>query len=127
MQLYLDCDNVLADFDGAATQLLRMPPRQFQKRHGLPEFWKRLTIHPDFYGSLPLTPGCDDPVRSGPAPSPDHPHRPAARDSGSAAESALAAQHFPGQRIITCLASDKRRHAHKGDILANDTLEYEAL
>lgn len=56
MQLHLDRDGVLADFDRAATELLRMSPRQFEKRHGLPEFWKRLARHPDFYGSLPLMP-----------------------------------------------------------------------
>jgi hypothetical protein len=39
MQLYLDCDGVLADFDSAATGLLGAPPRVFQKRHGLGEFW----------------------------------------------------------------------------------------
>jgi hypothetical protein len=35
MQLYLDCDGVLADFDRGATQLLGMPPRVFEKRRGL--------------------------------------------------------------------------------------------
>lgn len=32
MQLYLDCDGVLADFDRAATELLGMPPRVYEKR-----------------------------------------------------------------------------------------------
>lgn len=56
MHLYLDCDGVLADFDRAATELLHMTPRQFEQRHGLGEFWKRLARHQDFYGSLPLIP-----------------------------------------------------------------------
>jgi hypothetical protein len=56
MQLYLDCDGVLADFDRAATKLLHMQPRQFEKRYGRPEFWKRLARHPDFYGTLPMFP-----------------------------------------------------------------------
>src|SRR3546814_11673193 len=42
MQLFLDCDGVLADFDRSAEHILGMPPRAFQKRHGLPAFWKRL-------------------------------------------------------------------------------------
>ena len=56
MQLYLDCDGVLADFDRGATQLLGMPPRQFEKRRGIAAFWRELARHPDFYGSLPLMP-----------------------------------------------------------------------
>lgn len=56
MQLYLDCDGVLADFDKAATELLGMPPRTFEKRRGIGAFWRELTRHPDFYGSLPLMP-----------------------------------------------------------------------
>ncbi|HEX8402600.1 MAG TPA: hypothetical protein VF628_12955, partial [Allosphingosinicella sp.] len=38
-----------------------------------------------------------------------------------------AAEHFPGTRIITCLAADKRRHARGGDILVDDTLKYRDL
>ena len=38
-----------------------------------------------------------------------------------------AAEHFPGTRIITCLAADKRRHAREGDILVDDTLKYREL
>src|SRR3546814_2590882 len=56
MQLFLDCDGVLADFDRSAEHILGMPPRAFQKRHGLPAFWKRLAKAGDFYATLPLLP-----------------------------------------------------------------------
>src|SRR3954468_14436524 len=42
MQLYLDCDGVLADFDLGATELLGMPPRQFEKRRGIGAFWREI-------------------------------------------------------------------------------------
>ena len=38
-----------------------------------------------------------------------------------------AARHFPGTRIITCMAVDKRRHAAHGDILVDDTLKHRHL
>jgi hypothetical protein len=111
MQLYLDCDGVLADFEGAATKLLGLPPRAFEKRHGLPTFWKRLAAHPDFYGSLPLMPDAMrlfdavrhlDPIILTGLP----------RGNWAAPQKVRwAAEHFPATRIITCLAADKRRHA----------------
>ncbi len=55
-RLFLDCDGVLADFDRGALKVLGMPPRQFEARHGLSEFWRRLAAAPDFYGNLPLLP-----------------------------------------------------------------------
>lgn len=127
MQLYLDCDGVLADFERAATGLLCLPPRAFQKRHGLPEFWKRLERSGDFYSSLPLMPDAMrlfnavrhlDPIILTGLP----------RGNWAAPQKVRwAAEHFPGTRIITCLAADKRRHAREGDILVDDTLKYEAL
>lgn len=127
MQLYLDCDGVLADFDLAATRLLHMPPRQFEKRYGLPEFWKRLARHSDFYGSLPLMPDAMtlfnavrdlNPIILTGLP----------RGNWAAPQKVRwAAEHFPGTRIITCLAADKRKHARDGDILVDDTLKYRDL
>ena len=127
MQLYLDCDGVLADFDRAATELLGMGPRQFEKRHGPPAFWKRLARHNDFYGSLPLMPDAMilfDAVRHlNPIILTGLPRG----DWAAPQKVRWAAEHFPGTRIITCLAADKRRHARDGDVLVDDTLKYEAL
>lgn len=127
MQLFLDCDGVLADFDRGAEAVLGAPPRVFEKRHGLPAFWKRLAKAPDFYGTLPLLPGARrlfdavahlDPVILTGCP------------MGGWAEGQKvrwAAQHFPGTPIITCMARDKRRHASPGDVLVDDTLKHRHL
>jgi len=127
VQLYLDCDGVLADFERAATELLHMPPRQFERRYGLLEFWKRLARHPDFYGSLPLMPDATilfEAVRHlAPIILTGLPRG----DWAAPQKVRWAAEHFPGTRIITCLAADKRRHARDGDILVDDTLKYRDL
>jgi hypothetical protein len=127
MQLYLDCDGVLADFDRAATALLGTNPRAFQKRHGPFEFWKRLQRDPDFYGSLPLM---SDALELFDAVRHLQPIILTGLPRGNwAAPQKIrwAAEHFPGTRIITCLAPDKRRHARDGDILVDDTLKYREL
>lgn len=120
MQLYLDCDGVLADFDRGASQLLGMPPRRFEQRHGLPAFWRELARHPDFYGTLPLMADAmqlyegvrhlDPVILTG------LPHGKWAAPQ----KVRWAAENFPGVRILTVMAVDKRKHAQRGDILVDD-------
>lgn len=127
MQLYLDCDGVLADFDRAATELLGMPPRAFEKRRGPAAFWREIARHPDFYGSLPLMPDAMrlfdavrhlDPIILTGLP----------RGNWAAPQKVRwAAEHFPGTRILTVMAVDKRNHARQGDILVDDQVKHAHL
>jgi hypothetical protein len=126
-QLYLDCDGVLADFDRGAEQVLGVPPRVFQERHGRAAFWARLAKAPDFFSRLPLMPGATElyaavrhlhPVILTGLPR---------GDWAAAQKVRWAAQHFPGTKIITCLAADKRDHCAHGDVLVDDTLKYRHL
>lgn len=119
-RLYLDCDGVLADFDKGATAVLGLPPRAFEKRHGLGRFWQRLAIAPDFYFGLPLM---DDALELfeavrhlGPVILTGLPRGNWAADQ----KVRWAAKHFPGTRIITTMARDKRDHAREGDVLVDD-------
>lgn len=127
MQLYLDCDGVLADFDSGATELLGMPPRVFEKRCGLPAFWREIARYPDFYGTLPLMPDAMilfeavrhvDPIILTGLP----------RGKWAAPQKVRwAAEHFPGTRILTVMAVDKRNHCRSGDILVDDQLKHAHL
>ena len=119
-QLYLDCDGVLADFDKGATAILGLPPRAYEKRHGLGRFWQQLAAAPDFYFGLPLLPDAIelfeavrhlDPIILTGLP----------RGNWAADQKVRwAALHFPATRIITTLARDKRDHAREGDVLVDD-------
>lgn len=127
MQIYLDCDGVLADFDQGAIEILGMPPRAFEKRYGIAAFWRELARHPDFYGSLPLMPDAMrlfeavrhlDPIILTGLP----------RGKWAAPQKVRwAADHFPGTRILTVMAVDKRNHAQQGDILVDDQLKHAHL
>lgn len=126
-QLYLDCDGVLADFDKGAASVLGASPKAFENRHGLGRFWAKLAAAPDFYFSLPLLPDAMqlygavrhlDPVILTGLP----------RGNWAADQKVRwAARHFPGVRIITTLARDKRDHAKEGDVLVDDQLRHRAL
>jgi hypothetical protein len=125
-RLFLDADGVLADFDRAARGLLGMSPKSFIAKHGRGTFWKRLAKANDFYGSLPemldarllfdavehLKPTILTglPIGSWAAPQ----------------KIEWAAEHFPGVPIITCMARDKHKHMHPGDVLVDDREKHRA-
>jgi hypothetical protein len=126
-QLYLDCDGVLADFDKGATGILGLPPRAFEARHGPRHFWRKLAEAPDFYFGLPLLPDAMelfeavkhlDPIILTGLP----------RGNWAADQKVRwAARYFPGTRIITTFARDKRDHCREGDVLVDDQLRHAHL
>jgi hypothetical protein len=126
-RLYLDCDGVLADFDKGAAAILGMKPKAFEHRHGLGRFWQKLAQAPDFYFSLPLLADAMqlydavkhlDPIILTGLP----------RGNWAADQKMRwAAKHFPGVRMITCMARDKRNHARQGDVLVDDMEKYRHL
>jgi len=119
-RLFLDADGVLADFDLGVRRLLGMRPKEFIAKHGRGTFWKRLARAGNFYGSLPEMPDARllfDAVK----------HLQPTILTGlpmgnwaAAQKVEWAAEHFPGLPIITCMARDKHKHMHPGDVLVDD-------
>lgn len=127
-KLFLDCDGVLADFDAYSTEVLGLPPREFEKLHGRRDFWRRIAGHPDFFFRLPLLPdarGLWDAVAH------LHPVILTGVPQGDWAapqKMRWAARHFPEARMITTLARAKRDHMEApGDVLVDDTLTHRHL
>ena len=119
-RLFLDCDGVLADFDRAATELLGMAPDHFQARHGNREFWKRLANAKNFYGSLPKMADADELFEAVKHLKPTILTGLPLGNWAAPQKVRWAAEHFPDVPIITCMARDKHRHMHEGDVLVDD-------
>jgi hypothetical protein len=126
-QIYLDCDGVLADFDRGAEAILGLPPRAFEKRHGIGQFWKRLARAPDFYAKLEPLPDAMELFEGVRALDPVILTGLPMGGWAEAQKQRWAAQHFPGVRIICCMARAKREHCRPGDVLIDDTLKYRHL
>ena len=121
-RLFLDCDGVLADFDGGVRALTGKTAHEFQAKRGIGGFWKALATAPDFYATLDLMP---DALRLVDAVRHLHPTILTGLPMGKWAEPqkrAWADRHFPGIDVITCFARDKHRHAARGDVLVDDSL-----
>lgn len=53
MQIFLDCDGVLADFDKRFEELSGEPSRGFEDKHGAKAFWKVVMSDESFFANLP--------------------------------------------------------------------------
>lgn len=119
-RLFLDADGVLADFDQGCRRLLGMRPKEYIAKHGRSAFWKRLAKAKNFYGSLPEMPDArilfDAVKHLKPTILTGLPIGPWAAPQ----KVGWAAEHFPGVPVITCLARDKHKHMHSGDVLVDD-------
>ena len=119
-RLFLDCDGVLADFDYGACELLGAKPKAYIAKHGRAAFWRELAKAKNFYGSLPKMRDADalfDAVK----------HLKPTILTGlplgkwaAPQKVEWAAEHFPGVPIVTCMAADKHKHMHRGDVLVDD-------
>jgi 5'(3')-deoxyribonucleotidase len=125
-RLFLDADGVLADFDEGARRLLGMNPRTFEARHGRGAFWKRLANAKGFYATLPEMPDArvlfDGVKHLKPTILTGLP----LGNWAAAQKVQWAAEHFPGVPIITCMARDKHKHMHAGDVLVDDRENHRA-
>lgn len=125
VQLFLDCDGVLADFDSTAERLLGLPSRQAEKALGSDEFWRRIRTTSNFFRNLPLLPDAMELYRS---VSHLHPIILTGCPQGGWAEKQKedwAAHYFPGVPLIACLSKDKCLYLkNRGDVLVDDYLRY---
>lgn len=125
-QLFLDLDGVLADFDAGVINLFGMTAAEFEARHGLREFWRRIAKAPNFYGTLPQM---ADARRLFDAVAHLAPTILTGLPLGNWAapqKVAWVGKHFPGVPIITCMARDKHKFMDPGDVLVDDRENHRA-
>ena len=128
VQIWLDCDGVLADFDKYFTKKFGLTPSAYEKLHGSSIFWHNIQNHPNFYYNLPLMPGarklwkavskyCVPKILTG-------------LPSGTWAEEQKLAwrdKYFNGFEMICTKAALKSNYCKPGDILIDDRLYYAHL
>lgn len=118
--LFLDCDGVLADFDAGVRKLLGMSAAEFEKRHNIREFWKRLANARGFYAQLPEMPDARELFEAVKQLKPTILTGLPLGNWAKPQKEQWAAEHFPGVPIITTMARDKHLHMEPGDVLVDD-------
>jgi len=113
MQVFLDCDGVLADFDAYASEILGIHPREYERRkHNDAELWAKLYAVEDYFFKLPKMHDADELVAGVEAMGfepviltgvPSHEGSDWAIDQ----KTRWAQVHFPHLSIICCKSKDK--------------------
>ena len=119
-RLFLDADGVLADFDHGARRLLGASPKDYIAQHGRGQFWKKLARAPNFFGTLPEMPDARILFNAVTHLKPTILTGLPLGNWAAPQKVEWAAAHFPGVPIITCMARDKHKHMHPGDVLVDD-------
>lgn len=134
MQVFLDSDGVLADFDTYAGQLLGMPSREFERQKhtgGAAEMWRILYEHEDYFFKLPKMPDADDlvqgvrdmgfePIVLTGIPSKD------GSDWAIGQKVRWYAKYYPDLSVICCKSKDKLLHMIEGkhNVLIDDWTQH---
>lgn len=126
MQLFIDADGVIADFDKLAEKIFGMKGQNFEDEFGSREFWTRLKNHGSFFRDLDPMPDAFELINTvrhlnpiiltgAPYGNWAAPQKLAWRD-----------EHFPGiEMIVVNPSRDKFKHMKQpGDILVDDLLKH---
>ncbi len=127
IQVYLDCDGVLADFDAGFERLTGTNSQTFEDMYGSAAFWGRIAKSEAFFARLPVMEAGQKlynaikhlrPIILTGTPNGDWsvPQKLRWRD-----------KHYPGVPMITCKSKEKRLYCQPGDVLIDDLLKYREL
>lgn len=126
MHLYLDCDGVLADFEGFVYQKFGTNPRAFETLVGTSEFWKQMQKCEVFRNLAPM-PDAHILVEY------TLPMKPVILTGTPwgnwAKEQKLEwrDKYFPELELICCPSKNKKDYCKPGDILIDDWQKYRHL
>lgn len=127
IQLFLDCDGVLADFEAGFLRMTGTDANTFENTYGQSAFWARIAKSDSFFTNLPaMEQGRElyDAVKH---------LRPIILTGTPVGDWSVIQKlrwrdkHYPGVPMVTCRAKDKRTYCQPGDVLIDDLLKYQPL
>ncbi len=135
MQVFLDCDGVLADFDRYAEGILGLPPREYERqKHNNKKLWDILYAHDDYFYKLPKMADADalvagveslgfKPTILTGIPSKE------GSDWAISQKTRWALKHFPHLDIICCKSKEKFKSMVPGyhNVLIDDWPKYKSV
>jgi hypothetical protein len=127
MQLFLDCDGVLANFNKRAIEICGEHPREFEDRVGEQKFWDKIYETPDFFYSLDPMPDAYDLVGAVKHLNPIILTGRPRGDWSVDQKLRWRDKYFPDLEMIVCKSRDKIKHAKPGDVIVDDWLKWRQI
>jgi 5'(3')-deoxyribonucleotidase len=133
-KIWLDNDGVLAAFNVLATEIFGEPPNEAEARLGKKGFWREIRHYRQpgtghgFYRALPLMPDARELFDAVKHLNPTILTGCPLGDWAPQQKVEWAAEHFPGTKIITCMAREKITHLENpGDVLVDDMTKFQHI
>lgn len=128
MQLFLDMDGVLADFDKRAREIFGMEPHTFEETFGTKKFWSTLLTTEDLFNSFDPMPDAFDLWNATKHLNPTVLTGVPRGDWAAPQKRTWIARHL-GEHVpvITCFARQKALHCKPGDVLVDDRPKFKDL
>lgn len=127
MQIWLDCDGVLADFNFSFEQRFGESSDSYEEAHGSAAFWKAIKNCRGFFEHLPVMPDAkmlfDEVKHLRPIILTGCPFG----DWAEVQKMKWRNKHFTGIPMVTTMSKHKKDYCHPGDILVDDVLKYKHL
>ena len=127
VQVWLDCDGVLADFDAGFKKLTGVDAQTYEDTHGSSAFWACIAQSKTFFTNLPV-------MAEGLKLYNSVKHlRPIILTGTPVGDWSVPQKlrwrdlHFPGVPMVTCRSKVKRDYCQPGDVLIDDLLKYRDL
>ena len=127
MQLFLDCDGVLANFDKRAEEVLGMNPRVYERMFGVKFFWDKIYNTEDFFFSLEPMDDAFDLVNAVRHLNPIILTGKPKGDWGESQKLRWRDKYFSDLEMIVCKSEEKIKYAKPGDIIIDDWPKYQKI
>lgn len=130
MQLFLDCDGVLADFDKMFIDTTGHNPRSYEDTYGQKAFWKLIANHRGgWFNQLPLLEGAAELVEATKHLNPIILTGIPAGTWAVAQKHEWRDKHFPDLDMICCKSKEKYMHMHdeKHNVIVDDWDRYKPV
>ena len=121
-KIYCDMDGVLCDFNKRFEEFGKMPPKEYENKYGIKQFWKLIDdeIGVRFWVGMPWMPDGKELWNFIKPFNPSLLSAPSRNNESRLGKRLWVRNHIPGTKLILASRSNKQQYSNKNSILIDD-------